>query len=107
MGITRSRSDPVARHRAESQTLHAVSERHAGVRALVAACALAAVSAHAAPPDRPPVAIIAVTVVDLERDRSPRPRTVLIDYGRIVAVTDPRTAQIPANSLRVDGRAGS
>jgi hypothetical protein len=74
------------------------------MRALVAACAVAAVSARAAPPDRPPIAIVAVTVVDLEHDRSPQPRTVLIDDGRIVAVADPRTARIPANALRVDGR---
>lgn len=74
------------------------------MRALLAVCALAAVSAQAAPRDRPPIAIVAVRIVDLEHDRSPRPRTVLIDDGRIVAIADPRTAQIPANALRVDGR---
>lgn len=55
-------------------------------------------------PERQAVAITEVTVIDLERDRSIGPRTVLVDDGRIVSITAPRDARIPVAAQRVDGR---
>ncbi len=72
---------------------------------LMPGCALAANSVIATtPPAQQRIAIVGVSVVDLAHDRTATPRTVLIDDGRIVAVADPRTAQIPANAVRVDGK---
>ena len=61
--------------------------------------------AHARPlPARNPVAIIDVTVVDVERGRSIGPRSVIVDDGRIVAIATRRDAHVPANAQRLDGR---
>lgn len=54
--------------------------------------------------ERADVAITDVTVVDVEKQRSLRARTVLIEDGRIVAVVASRDAKIPANTQRIDGR---
>ena len=55
-------------------------------------------------PGRQPLAITDVTVIDVERGRSIGPRTVLIDEGRIVTIATVRSADIPANAQRIDGR---
>jgi imidazolonepropionase-like amidohydrolase len=52
------------------------------------------------------VAITEVTIIDVEHSRSVGPRTVLIDDGRIVASVEPRSARIPSDAQRVDGRGG-
>ena len=76
---------------------------------LVALCLLA--FPHKSPaaqtralPDQQAIAITDVTVIDVERGRSIGPRTVLIDNGRIVAITAPYAAAIPAGARRVSGR---
>lgn len=61
--------------------------------------ALAALSSQ-----QPVIAITDVTVIDVEHDRSIDARTVLLESGRIVALTASADAQIPANAQRVDGR---
>ena len=104
MDITTSKRSQPAYRRPGSTEPHAASDNAARLRALLAVCVLAALPAQAAMHEHPPIAIVGVTIVDLEHDRNPRPRTVLIDDGRIVAITDPRTAPIPAGALRVDGR---
>jgi imidazolonepropionase-like amidohydrolase len=76
---------------------------------LILACALAASIWSGAPqaralPARQLLAITDVTVIDVERERSIGPRTVLVDAGRIVAIDAPRAADIPANAQRIDGR---
>jgi imidazolonepropionase-like amidohydrolase len=54
-------------------------------------------------PEKKPVAITDVTIVDVTYGRSIGPRTVLVDDGRIVAILAPDAA-IPAAALRVPGR---
>ena len=55
-------------------------------------------------PDRQAIAITDVTIIDVEHQGSLGPRTVLIDSGRIVAITAPREARIPAAAQRITGR---
>lgn len=62
------------------------------------------IAAGPALPARQSMAIVEVTVVDPAQARSPAPRTVLIEDGRIVAVAELRDAVIPAGAQRVDGR---
>lgn len=72
---------------------------------LMAGGSLAAIPAAAtAPPARQRIAIVGVNVIDLVHDRTSRPRTVLIDDGRIVVIGDPRTVRIPDGTHRVDGK---
>lgn len=85
--------------------MHAPAPKIALLCLLVVWCGLATIPVGASPlPSRQRIAIVGVSVVDLVQDRTAPPRTVLIDDGRIVAVADPRTAQIPADALRVDGK---
>lgn len=75
------------------------------VCALMATCAVAPIPVAAiTPPARERIAIVDVSVIDLVHDRPSRPRTVLIDDGRIVAVADPHMVQIPDGAHRVDGK---
>jgi imidazolonepropionase-like amidohydrolase len=69
---------------------------------LAAALLLACGSATAA--SRPPLAITDVSVVDVERGRLTRPRTVLIADGRIAVVDAPSKVAVPENAERIDGR---
>lgn len=62
----------------------------------VALLALSGAAAAAAP-----LAITDVTVIDVERDRSIGPRTVLVADGRIAAIG---AAQVPADAEHIDGR---
>ena len=64
----------------------------------------ASVSHVAASPAAQAIAITDVTIIDVEHARALGPRTVLIEAGRIGAISAPRDAQIPADALRVDGR---
>ncbi len=66
--------------------------------------ACAAPARSSALPPQQPIAIADVTIIDVEHDRSFAHRTVFIDHGRITAITAPRNARIPANTLRLDGR---
>lgn len=50
------------------------------------------------------VAITEVAIVDVEHGRATGPRTVLIGADRIVAISAPGEARIPAGMVRVDGR---
>ena len=97
---------PVVRHGSAAQPT-AVTPRcrkAAPAAFLLAGIAWTQASQAGALPDRQLIAIVAVTVVDLEHERTPAPRTVLIDDGRIVSISDPRTARIPAQARRIDGR---
>lgn len=61
-------------------------------------------AAQAGPPPRHgAVAITDVAIVDVEHGRTIGPRTVLIDSNRIVAISAPHEARIPADAARVDG----
>jgi len=66
--------------------------------------ACASVAQAASLPEKSAVAITDVTIIDVESGRSSGPRTVLVDDGRIVAITAPRDAHIPAKAERLDGR---
>ena len=55
------------------------------------------------PPVGAALAIDGVTVIDVESGRSIGPRTVVVDQGRIVAITRPREARVPANVRHLDG----
>jgi imidazolonepropionase-like amidohydrolase len=72
--------------------------------ALLAAALHAGAAGAAALPARQTIAITDVAVIDLRHNRPSPRRTVLIEAGRIVSVTDPRTARLPAQAVRVDGR---
>jgi imidazolonepropionase-like amidohydrolase len=61
------------------------------------------VARAAAPPPRSTFAITDVTVIDVARGRHIGHRTVLVDNGRIAAITSARDAQIPAGTTLVDG----
>lgn len=50
------------------------------------------------------LAIDGVTVIDVESGRAIGPRTVVVDAGRIVAITLARESRIPANARHLDGR---
>ncbi|HET7063758.1 MAG TPA: amidohydrolase family protein [Rudaea sp.] len=86
--------------------------RHVGcrARALAAASFMLALAlpqcmaaAEAAVPAKQAVAITDVTVVDVRQDRVSRPRTVIVDDGRITAIVTAQSDQVPDNALRVDG----
>jgi imidazolonepropionase-like amidohydrolase len=62
---------------------------------------MASAEAAAVPPKQA-VAITDVTVIDVRQDRTSRPRTVIVDDGRITAIVAPGD-QIPEGALRVDG----
>jgi imidazolonepropionase-like amidohydrolase len=89
---------------ATSESSRVPAPKFAIVGMLIAGCAAAPPVAAKTPPARQRIAIVDVNVVDLAHDRPRRPRTVLIDDGRIVAVADPRTVQIPDGAHRVDGK---
>lgn len=72
--------------------------------AVVAFLAWAAATPAATLPAREPIAIVGVTIVDLERSHAPRPRTLLIKDGRIAAIMAAHDRRIPAAAQRVDGR---
>ena len=55
-------------------------------------------------PEKGPVEITDVTVVDVEHGRSIEKRTVIVDDGRIVAIVASANAHVPASAQRVDGR---
>lgn len=62
-------------------------------------------AAQAGVPPRPgAVAITDVAIVDVERGRTLGPRTVLVEGGRIVAISASPDADVPAAAARVDGR---
>jgi len=67
---------------------------------LLAVPHLAGAVEFAAPPKHA-VAITDVTVVDVRQDRVSRPRTVIVDDGRITAIGG--SDQVPAGAQRVDG----
>lgn len=78
------------------------------IASLLLSCCLAgsigiAPACAAALPPRQSLAITDVTVIDVEHDRSLAHRTVLVDGGRISAITASRAASIPAGALRLDG----
>ncbi len=52
---------------------------------------------------RPIIAIENVAVVDVVRGEIVKPRTVLIDNGRIAAIGEPDAIDIPSATVRVDG----
>ncbi len=60
-------------------------------------------SAEAALPAKQAVAITDVTVIDVRQDRVSRPRTVIVDDGRIIAIGG-SSDRIPDGAQRVDGR---
>ncbi|HET6602606.1 MAG TPA: amidohydrolase family protein [Xanthomonadaceae bacterium] len=70
---------------------------------LVACALLAAAVAAAAAADRPPLAIRAVTVVDVVAGAHVGPRTVLVVDGRIAAVGARDEVQVPAGAVVIDG----
>lgn len=79
--------------------------RIAGVGTLAVLTALLATVSRADQLPAPSaVAIVGVTVIDVEHGRSTGPRTVVVADGRIVAVTRPRDAVIPESARRVSGR---
>lgn len=53
-------------------------------------------------PPKQAVAITDVTVIDVRQDRASRPRTVIVDDGRITAIVAP-SDPIPQGAQRVDG----
>jgi len=55
-------------------------------------------------PPKQSIAITNVTIIDVEHDRSIGARTVLVDNGRIASIEVPRSAHVPSNAQRVDGR---
>jgi imidazolonepropionase-like amidohydrolase len=57
-----------------------------------------------APPPQSTFAITDVTVIDVARSRHIGHRTVLVENGRITAITSSRDAQIPTGATLVDGR---
>ena len=61
-------------------------------------------AAQSAVPARQAIAITDVTVVDVRQDRVSRPRTVIVDDGRITAIVSGQGDQIPDGAQRVDGR---
>jgi len=61
-----------------------------------------AAAGAAALPAKRAVAITDVTVIDVRQDRASRPRTVVVDDGRITAIGG--SDQIPDGAQRVDGR---
>jgi imidazolonepropionase-like amidohydrolase len=58
-------------------------------------------AAHAAVPAKQALAITDVTVIDVRQDRVSRPRTVIVEDGRITAIGG--SDQIPESAQRVDG----
>jgi hypothetical protein len=52
----------------------------------------------------PPLAILDIAVIDTVSGENVGPRTVLIANGRIVAISQPQTAEIPGDAIRVEGR---
>jgi imidazolonepropionase-like amidohydrolase len=73
--------------------------RTATLAGLLALSAPAPAAAPAAP-----LAITEVTIVDVEHGTLSRPRTVVVELGRIVAIDAPRRARLPAGARRIDGR---
>jgi cytosine/adenosine deaminase-related metal-dependent hydrolase len=70
----------------------------------LAAGVIWASAAHAEPPPaRSPIAITDVAIVDVERGGTIGPRTVVIDGGRIAAITAPADARIPPGARRIAG----
>ena len=59
-------------------------------------------AAEAAAPPKQTIAITDVTVIDVRQDRVSRPRTVIVDDGRITAIGG--SDLIPEGAQRVDGR---
>src|SRR4029079_14602869 len=57
-----------------------------------------------APAAAPTLAITDVRIVDVERGHATRPRTVVVQGGRIVAIDPPGRARIPDGAQRIDGR---
>lgn len=55
-------------------------------------------------PKRPIIAIERVAVVDVARGEIVTPRTVLIVDGRVTAIGEPGTMEIPPAAVRVEGR---
>lgn len=79
--------------------------RRSGIRTIALFSALLVTASRAeTPPARSAVAIVGVSVIDVEHGRSVGPRTVVVADGRIVAVTLPRDAVIPESARRVSGR---
>ena len=74
------------------------------IRLLLALLACVSVAQAASLPEKRAVAITDVTIIDVESGRTSGPRTVLVDGGRILAITAPRDAHIPAKAERLDGR---
>jgi len=60
-------------------------------------------AAQAAVPPKHAVAITDVTVIDVRQDRVSRPRTVIVEDGRITAL-GAASSEIPDGAERVDGR---
>jgi imidazolonepropionase-like amidohydrolase len=81
-------------------------ERSPGVKRFISLFAAAALGSASANGEalRRTIAITDVTIVDVEHGRSPAPRTVLIEAGRIAAIVAPADARIPADAERIDGR---
>lgn len=105
MNITTGLCDPAPLRWPPASGIRALAPKIATLGLLIVWCGLAAIPVAASPlPPRQRIAIVGVSVIDLVQDRTAPPRTVLIDDGRIVAIADPRTAQIPADALRVDGK---
>jgi imidazolonepropionase-like amidohydrolase len=103
VNITICRRDPAPLRRISTTGVHTFSLKIAALGMLLVWSAMTAVAATP-PPARQRIVIVDVSVVDLAHDRTSLPRTVLIDDGRIAAIADPRTARIPADALRVDGK---
>lgn len=66
--------------------------------------ALACAPPSTAAPARPILAIIRVSIVDVAAGQTLGPRTILIGDGRILAITSPDEASVPARAQIVDGR---
>jgi hypothetical protein len=80
------------------------------IQGLLLALAASVVSAQAprapspAPDSAGTVAVVDVTVVPMDRERTLPRHTVVVRDGRIVAVGPTRSTRVPAGAVRIDGR---
>ena len=69
---------------------------------VVVTLSLTAVS-HAQAPPQPPLAIVGVTVVDVEAGRTIPNQTVVVNAGRIAALGATKSVQVPGGAQVIDG----
>ena len=94
-------SDPTAQHNGPGSLARMPCPTRLLALVLAATQWIAAV--HAAVPPKQVVAITDVTVIDVRQDRGSRPRTVIVEDGRITAI-GASGDRIPEGAQRIDGR---